>query len=81
MNDEVNTLLKTNSMYKYNPEDFSEDIARDMRRVYKLYEEQSDELAWAIDDLYYSLKNLRTYKIMAPEKVVEIQDYFRSLLV
>ena len=67
-------------MYKYNPDDFSEHIAREMKRVYKLYEEKSEVLAWAVDDLYYSLKDLRTYKKMPPEKVIEMQDYFRSLL-
>ena len=55
-------------MYKYNPDDFSEDIARDMKRVYKLYEEQSDELAWAVDDLYYSLKILGHIKLWPRKK-------------
>ena len=34
----------------------------------------------SIDELYYSLKDMRTYKIMSPEKVIEMQEYFRSFL-
>lgn len=67
-------------MYKYNPSDYSDSIAKDMERVYTLYETKSPLLPWAIDELYYSLKDMRTYKIMSPEKVIEMQEYFRSFL-
>lgn len=72
-------------MHKYNPDNFPEDVARDMRKVYNLYEHKNvgdNELllAFAIDDLHYSLKDLRTYKLRPPEQVIEMQSYFRSLL-
>lgn len=72
-------------MHKYNPDDFPEDVARDMRKVYNLHEHKDvgdNELllAFAIDDLHYSLKDLRTYKLRPPEQVLEMQSYFRSLL-
>ena len=46
----------------------------------KVDKSKDEALASAIDDLYYLLKNLRTYKLMPAEKVVEMQEYFRSLL-
>lgn len=68
-------------MYKYNPDDCKYvDIAEQMRKVYALYEKKDETLPWAIEDLYYLLKNLRTYKLMPAEKVIEMQEYFRSLL-
>lgn len=72
-------------MRKYNPDDFPEDVARDMRKVYNLHEHKDvgdNELllAFAIDDLHYSLKDLRTYKLRPPEQVIEMKSYFRSLL-
>lgn len=68
-------------MYKYNPADFPYPINESIEKVYKLYDEKSALLlSFAIDDLYYDLKNLQTYKIMDAQKVHELQNYFRSLL-
>lgn len=52
-----------------------------MEKVYKLYEEKNTLLLiYAIDDLYYDIKNLQTYKIKDPQTVREMQNYFRGLL-
>ena len=68
-------------MYKYNPTDFPYPIDESMRKVYRLHDNgDTVQLAYAVDDLYYDLKDLQTYTRMAPEKVHQIQDYFRGLL-
>lgn len=72
-------------MYKYNPDDFPEDVAEIMRKVYKLYEDKKNPnssvlLAFAVDDLYYELKNFRTFKLKPAEEVIAMQNYFRSLI-
>lgn len=72
-------------MYKYNPDDFPEDVAENMRKVYRLYEANKHEnkyveLSAAIEELYYDLKDFRTFKIKPVAEVVEMQTYFRSLL-
>ena len=69
-------------MYKYNPADFPYPINGSIEKVYKLHTEKNALLlSFAIDDLYYDLKNLQTYKLMDAAKVHELQNYFRSLLV
>lgn len=51
-------------MYKYNPADYPYPLNESMEKVYKLYEEKNTLLLiYAIDDLYYDIKNLQTYKI------------------
>ena len=72
-------------MYKNDPKDFPEDIADVMRKVYKLYEDRENPdrsplLAFAVDDLYYELKSLRTFQLKPDYEVVEMQNYFRSLI-
>lgn len=72
-------------MYKYNPDDFPDDISEGMRKVYDLYEankqyDKRGELYAAYENLYYDLKDLRTFNIKPAEEVVEMQYYFRSLL-
>lgn len=72
-------------MYKYNPNDFPNDIAENMRTVYKLYEKNKKEpkyveLSTAIDNLYYDLKDLRTFKLKPADEVVAMQNYFRRFL-
>ena len=68
-------------MYKYKPSDFPYPINESIEKVYKLHDEkQTLLLSLAVDDLYYDLKNLQTYKIMDAHKVREIQNYFRGLL-
>lgn len=68
-------------MYKYNPADYPYPLNESMEKVYKLYEEKNTLLLiYAIDDLYYDIKNLQTYKIKDPQTVREMQNYFRGLL-
>ena len=72
-------------MYKYNPNDFPNDIAENMRTVYKLYEKNKKEpiyveLSTAIDNLYYDLKDLRTFKLKPADEVIAMQNYFRRFL-
>ena len=72
-------------MYKYNPEDFPEDIADVMRKIYMLHKDKENPdrsplLAFAVDDLYYELKSLRTFKLKPAGEVIEMQNYFRSLI-
>ena len=72
-------------MYKYNPNDFPNDIAENMRAVYKLYEKNKKEpkyveLSTAIDNLYYDLKDLRTFKLKPADEIVAMQNYFRKFL-
>lgn len=72
-------------MYKYDPKDFPDDIAEIMRKVYSLYEDKKNPdssvlLAFAVDDLYYELKNFRTFKLKPTYEVIKMQNYFRSLI-
>lgn len=68
-------------MYKYNPTDFPYPIDESIRKVYQFHDAGDKvQLSYAVDDLYYDLKDLQTYKQMAPEKVHKLQNYFRGLL-
>lgn len=73
--------MKAISAFRYNPKDFGYPINEDMENVYKAYlTKDKAALFCAIDILYFSLKDLTTYKIMPANQVREIQDYFRGLL-
>lgn len=72
-------------MYKYDPNDFPDDIAKNIRKLYRLYETNKKEhkyveLSTAIDNLYYDLKDLRTFKLKPADEVIAMQNYFRSFL-
>lgn len=68
-------------MYKYKPSDFPYPLNESIKEVYALYEKRdTDNLIPALNNLYFDLKDLYTFKKMPLEEVKEIQDYFRGLI-
>lgn len=68
-------------MYKYNPADFPYPLNESMKKVYALHDNGDiDNLIPAVNELYFDLKDLYTFKGVPLKEVQAMQDYFRRFL-
>lgn len=66
---------------KYNPADFPFPLNESMEEVYTLHDKgDTDYLFSAVQNLFYDIKDLYTYKKLPLEEVKEMQNYFLGFL-